>query len=207
MADAEHDRPAHPGAGRRVLRLRRVRDQPLARRGRFPPPVRPGPRPGDRQGRARGFARKAAHTWSLTYDPDGNEGRGVITATIDGETSVCHLDPGHKADGATFDRFGLLTVMKSADSPGELWLDDVTVNGELEALRRRPGLGGAGQPAHLRVGERAAAVRLRLQPDPLRRAARPRASSAAWSSAATAARPTGWPPTATGSARSRSTGR
>lgn len=93
----------------------------------------------------RGFATGgASHTWSLSYDPEGNGGGGTITATIDGETSVCLLEPGHKADGATFDRFGLLTVMKSADSPGEIWLDDVTVNGEVGRFDRDPGWEGRG---------------------------------------------------------------
>ena len=86
----------------------------------------------------KGFALKTPHTWSLTYDPHGNDGRGVITATIDGETSVCHLDGGHKADGASFDRFGMLGVMKSADGPGELWLDDVSVDGTSEAFDKDP---------------------------------------------------------------------
>jgi hypothetical protein len=85
-----------------------------------------------------------AHRWSLAYDPDANDGRGAITATIDGESSVCHLDPGHKADGATFDRFGLLVVMKSADSPGELWIDDVSIEGESEDFRVDPGWEGVG---------------------------------------------------------------
>lgn len=91
----------------------------------------------------RGFAaRGAVHTWTLAYDPEGHEGRGTITATIDGETSVCELDPGHKADGATFNRFGLLGVSKSADSPGELWLDDVVVDGVLESFDKDPGWDG-----------------------------------------------------------------
>ena len=71
----------------------------------------------------------AVHRWTLSYDPAGNEGQGAVTATIDGETSVCHLSSGHKQDGAKFDRFGLMTVMKSADTGGELWMDDVTING------------------------------------------------------------------------------
>ena len=54
---------------------------------------------------------------------------GSMTVTLGGETAVCHLDPGHKADGATFNRFGLLPVLKSADGGGEVWLDDVTING------------------------------------------------------------------------------
>ncbi|HEY8506331.1 MAG TPA: hypothetical protein VIL46_17225 [Gemmataceae bacterium] len=91
----------------------------------------------------KGFAAKGAvHKWSLRYDPAGNGGAGVVTATIGGETAVCHLDKGHKADGAVFNRFGLLTVMKSADDGGEVWLDDVTVNGEKEDFAADPGWEG-----------------------------------------------------------------
>lgn len=78
----------------------------------------------------KGFSsNRTAHRWTLSYDPAGNEGQGAVTATIDGETSVCHLSSGHKQDGAKFDRFGLMTVMKSVDTGGEVWMDDVTVNG------------------------------------------------------------------------------
>jgi hypothetical protein len=88
----------------------------------------------------RGFAAQGAvHRWSLAYDPDAAGGRGAITATIDGEISVCELAPGHKADGATFDHFGLLTISKSADTAGELWLDDVEVAGAVEAFSADPG--------------------------------------------------------------------
>ncbi len=77
-------------------------------------------------------AQDSVHKWSLTYDPNGNNGAGVVTATIDDQTAVCHLSEGHKADGATFNHFGLLNVSKSADTGGDLWLDNVTVNGQLE---------------------------------------------------------------------------
>jgi WD40 repeat protein len=80
----------------------------------------------------------AVHRWSLKYDPAGNNGTGSIVATVDDETSICHLDNGHKNDGATFNRFGLLTVMKQADSGGELWLDDITVNGATESFAQDP---------------------------------------------------------------------
>lgn len=86
----------------------------------------------------------APHTWSLAYDPEGNGGLGTITATVDGATSVCNLDEGHKADGATFNRFGVMTVMKSADTPGELWLDDLNINGDVEDFTRDPGWEGVG---------------------------------------------------------------
>jgi hypothetical protein len=86
-----------------------------------------------------GFAaRGAVHRWSLRYDPAGNGGGRSMTATIDDQTAVCHLIEGHKADGATFNRFGILDVMKSADSGGEIWLDDVTVNGVREDFAKDP---------------------------------------------------------------------
>ncbi|HUG94309.1 MAG TPA: hypothetical protein VML55_25995 [Planctomycetaceae bacterium] len=90
----------------------------------------------------RGFASNGTvHTWSLTYDPAGNDGGGSITATIDDQTAVCHLDAGHRQDGARFDRCGLLSIPKHFDTPGEVWLDDVTINGETERFDRDPGPG------------------------------------------------------------------
>jgi hypothetical protein len=79
------------------------------------------------------------HQWSLTYDPSANNGGGRVTATIDDQVAICDLDPGHKADGARFDHFGLMNVIKHHDDGGELWLDDITVNGELESFDRDPG--------------------------------------------------------------------
>ncbi len=91
----------------------------------------------------KGFAAKGAvHRWSLTYDPQGNDGHGSVTATIDDEKAVCHVEPGHKADGATFNRFGLLNVMKHADGGGQLWLSDLTINGTREDLGKDPGWDG-----------------------------------------------------------------
>ncbi|MBI1918656.1 MAG: hypothetical protein HYS12_28515, partial [Planctomycetes bacterium] len=106
-----------------------------------PFPTQRDPRTG--RARAKGFAAKGAvHRWSLRYDPKGNNGRGVITATIDDVTAICHLNAEHRADGATFNRFGLLNVMKSADDGGEVWLGDVTVNGAAEDFSRDPGWDG-----------------------------------------------------------------
>jgi hypothetical protein len=87
-----------------------------------------------------GFAaRGAVHRWSLRYDPAANGGRGVVTATIDDQTAVCHLLEGHKADGATFNRFGVLDVMKSGDTGGALWIDDLALNGVREDFAVDPG--------------------------------------------------------------------
>ncbi len=87
----------------------------------------------------KGYASRKKHRWSLTYDPEANNGLGAVVATVDEDTAICHLDAGHKQDGAVFNHFGLLNVVKSADTGGEVWFDDVTVNGELESFDNDPG--------------------------------------------------------------------
>ena len=51
----------------------------------------------------------ASHTWSLAYDPAGADGAGRLTVTLDGRAVHMSLGPGHKAAGAEFNRFGLVT--------------------------------------------------------------------------------------------------
>jgi len=51
-----------------------------------------------------------AHTWLLDYDPNGADGNGLITFVLDGKTYTEALAPGHKADGAEFNRFGVMNV-------------------------------------------------------------------------------------------------
>jgi hypothetical protein len=69
------------------------------------------------------------YPFTLNYDPNGAGGLGEISATVGSFSSAFPIDPSHRGDGATFNRFGLLDVMKSADDPGQLWLDNVSVNG------------------------------------------------------------------------------
>lgn len=77
-----------------------------------------------------GFPCEQSSTWSLNYDPNGNGGKGVIAAKIGDAMAICNLDENHKQDGMTFNRFGIMTVMKSADSGSEVWFDDIQVNGD-----------------------------------------------------------------------------
>src|SRR5262249_11938089 len=92
-----------------------------------------------------GFPAKGkVYRWSLRYDPEGNGGAGAVTATVGEHTAVCHLREGHRADGASFNRFGLLNVMKHAGEGGEVWLGAVTVGGKREDLGADPGWEGAG---------------------------------------------------------------
>jgi hypothetical protein len=89
--------------------------------------------------RLRGFSSGTnVHRWSLRYDPLGNGGAGSISVGMDNETSICDLEPAHRADGATFNRFGLINVLKQYDGGGEVWLDDVTLNGQTESFDRDP---------------------------------------------------------------------
>ncbi|PYJ59202.1 MAG: hypothetical protein DME24_13575, partial [Verrucomicrobia bacterium] len=81
----------------------------------------------------------ANYPFSLNYDPNGAGGLGTVTATIGSYSAVLTLDSGHKADGAIFNRFGILNVMKSADDPGQIWLDNVTINGEAHPFNSDPG--------------------------------------------------------------------
>jgi hypothetical protein len=82
--------------------------------------------------------------WKLAYDPAGAGGGGSLNFTLDGETARCDLDPGHRADGATFTHFGLLPVLKSWDTAGEVWLDDVIVNGAAFDFGEDPKWAGRG---------------------------------------------------------------
>jgi hypothetical protein len=85
-----------------------------------------------------------AYQWSITYDPHANGGRGRVTATLNVDTASDELSADHKADGAEFNRFGLLNVTKQWDSAGKLWLDDVTINGEREDFSRDPAWDSSG---------------------------------------------------------------
>jgi hypothetical protein len=86
-----------------------------------------------------GFPCDQSFRWTLNYDPHANDGRGIVTATIGEHTAVCNLDNSHKQDGATFTHFGILSVMKSADSGSEIWFDNVSINGsEPETFARDP---------------------------------------------------------------------
>jgi len=105
-----------------------------------PFPFLTDPKTGRRQ--PKGFASNRTHRWTVSYDPLGNGGQGVIRASIGEATAVCNLEPGHKQDGATFNRFGLMTVMKHWDDGGEVWLDDLSIGDTVESFARDPNWDG-----------------------------------------------------------------
>ena len=80
----------------------------------------------------------AEHSWSLSYDPQGAEGNGLITFVLDGKSYTQPLAPGHKLDGAEFNRFGIVNQQLTGGGL-RAFFTDLTLNGEPIDLNRDPG--------------------------------------------------------------------
>ena len=65
------------------------------------------------------------HDWFLRYDPEGANGNGQIIVGLDEQTCSLDLAPGHKAIGASFDRFGICTPWIDGNSV-TVYFDDLT---------------------------------------------------------------------------------
>ena len=78
------------------------------------------------------------YDWSLVYDPAAEGGNGAITVTLGKESVTLALKKGIKAQGARFDRFGVVHVehrrANRADLPGRLEIH------RRPALTRPPGV-------------------------------------------------------------------
>jgi hypothetical protein len=64
------------------------------------------------------------HPWTLSYDPEANDGQGTIEVTLDGKSTRVELSAEHRAEGARFDRFGLLTS-RTGGSQVKIYFDDL----------------------------------------------------------------------------------
>ena len=60
----------------------------------------------------------------MLYDPQGSNGNGSILATLGQAKVTLNLAPRHKKEGATFDRFGVLSVAPGGNLV-RLYLDDL----------------------------------------------------------------------------------
>ena len=77
--------------------------------------------------------------WKLHYDPSAS---GAIAFTLGETTAICQVQPDHRADGASFTHFGIMPIPKTWDSPGEMWIDDVMINGKAFDFASDPGWEG-----------------------------------------------------------------
>lgn len=107
--------------------------------------------------------------WTLAYDPQAASGSGQFTFTMRSDTHTSEnygtlpensekeaqarfpntttftidLTPGFRKEGATFDRFGLLNMMKSGGA-ATMFFDDVMIDGRSEDFTRDPGWAAVG---------------------------------------------------------------
>jgi hypothetical protein len=77
------------------------------------------------------------HDWKFVYDPAGEAGNGVLQFTLDGTTYSARMAPGHKADGATFNRFGILNQQVPGGTV-TVYLDDLMVDGVRQPFDHDP---------------------------------------------------------------------
>ena len=89
------------------------------------------------------------HRWSLRYDPQAAEGNGAIYFQLDGVSYSAPLLPGHKADGAEFNRFGLFNQQITGGGM-EIYFDDLVINGEAHHFQADPKWDGARQCRRVR---------------------------------------------------------
>ncbi len=99
--------------------------------------------------------------WTLAYDPQAAAGNGQFTFTMHSETHTTEdygtlpeasqkeaqarfpntqtftvdLTPGFRKEGATFDRFGVLNMMKSGGT-ATMFFDDVTIDGRADGFSK-----------------------------------------------------------------------
>ena len=66
-----------------------------------------------------------SHDWSIRYDPQGGEGQGVVTVTLDEQAATHALPPGAKEVGAELDRFGLIAMQQGNGKYSEIYIDDI----------------------------------------------------------------------------------
>src|SRR5262249_39945062 len=96
------------------------------------------------------------YTWSLSYDPEANEGNGRFQFSVksnsekpeefEGKTFTVDLPAGFRKEGATFDRFGLMNMMKSGGTM-TAHFGDLRLDGKAVDLSKDPGWVGSGNRA------------------------------------------------------------
>ena len=88
----------------------------------------------------------SSHQWSMQYRPNAKRQPGMLTFQIDDRRYTLEVSPEHKADGATFDRFGIWNVQVGGKSM-DVFFDDLVVDGKRETFARDPGWIGVGNEA------------------------------------------------------------
>ncbi len=69
------------------------------------------------------------HNWTLSYDPNALDGQGQVTLQLDEQTHHLPLEPGHRAEGADFDRFGIWNVQVPGEGL-EIYVSNLSLDGQ-----------------------------------------------------------------------------
>jgi hypothetical protein len=93
------------------------------------------------------------YAWTLDYDPEANEGNGRFQFSIksnsarpeefEGKTFTVDLPPGFRKEGASFDRFGLMNLMKPGGTM-TIHFAELRHDGRTEDFDREPAWVGSG---------------------------------------------------------------
>jgi hypothetical protein len=96
------------------------------------------------------------YTWTLAYDPEANEGNGQFQVTVqsnsakpeefEGKKFSVNLPANFKKDGAAFNRFGLMSMMKPGGAM-TIHFGDLMYDGKKVDLARDPGWVGSNNRA------------------------------------------------------------
>lgn len=87
------------------------------------------------------------YTWNLDYDPNGTNGKGQVRFVVrsdrskpqefEGKVFSFDLPDGYKEQGTTFDRFGILNIMKTGGTV-TIYFNDLTHDGKREDFSTDP---------------------------------------------------------------------
>ncbi len=83
------------------------------------------------------------HEWAFEYKPEGQDGKGEITFTLDGTQWMIGVRESHREVGAEYNRFGIF----NEQLPGRsmvIYFDDLKFNEEVEDFSKDPGWTGVG---------------------------------------------------------------
>ena len=114
------------------------------------------------------------YIWTLAYDPQANEGKGQFSFSIksnsakpeefEGKVFSVALPEGFKQQGATFDRFGLMNMMKAGGTM-TIYFAELQHDGKTEDFSKDPNWLGSGNHARYEDRDQVGAHDFGFSPD------------------------------------------
>ena len=70
------------------------------------------------------------YDWTLSYDPEANEGHGAVTLALNDQSETLNLEPGAREEGAVLNRFGVFNTQGNNGKFTVFYMDDVEYTAE-----------------------------------------------------------------------------